>query len=179
MDKRRGRGERKKTESENCCCDILCKDESLKQFWRHGRTECDVHQNGENSIALENSRERVLAKAFSFNIGDVEGMCQQKSEASWKGYTNWESQRETQGMRLRTCDRLLTACDLFSLGPVTGLNTNLNSKPLSYVDCSLGSRTGCTWSHLHALKTSFTAEFSDFGSLWLYKGHQDWRITAV
>ena len=48
----------------------------------------DLRQDGENFFASENSRKRVLAKAFSFNIGDVEGMCLQKSEASWKGYTH-------------------------------------------------------------------------------------------
>ena len=40
-------GGRKKTEFEIICFGIVCRGEFLKQFGRHGRTECDGCQKGD------------------------------------------------------------------------------------------------------------------------------------
>ena len=54
---------------------VIVEMSCLMQFLRHGRIECDSSQNGENSIALEHRRERVLAKGFRFNIRDSKCLC--------------------------------------------------------------------------------------------------------
>ena len=46
-------------------------------------------------------------------------MCLQKSEAARKGCTQCQGQRNRQEMsQRRSCDRQLTVCNLFWLGPV-------------------------------------------------------------
>ena len=51
------------------CCSIVYRPESVMQFRKHGMTECDGFQKGENSIALEQNKRRTLAKGFSFDMG--------------------------------------------------------------------------------------------------------------
>ena len=67
-----------------CVCmnyDVCCagKCEFFTQFCRHGRIECgrlsDMHQKGENSIALEHRQiESAFAKCFCFNVSLVGNM---------------------------------------------------------------------------------------------------------
>ena len=52
------------------CCGIVCREEFLKQFSNHRRTESDGCQTEENSIALEhNERERERERRSFLQAG--------------------------------------------------------------------------------------------------------------
>ena len=92
---------------------VIVEMSSLMQFLRHGRIECDGCQKGENSIALEHRRERVLAKGFRFNIRDSKCLCVcRRMKLPGKGIRG-------EKVRGRSCDRYLTVCGLFWLWLVT------------------------------------------------------------
>ena len=78
------------------------------QFWRHGRTDWDGCQKGENSIVLEHSKRNSVGQRLLF---------WQKNEAAWKRYTQWEGQR-------RNCERQFRV--LFWLGPMKSLKNRLH-----------------------------------------------------
>ena len=46
------------------CCGIVCSSgESLTEFWRHGRSECDDCQKGENSTTLEHIKRKNIGQS--------------------------------------------------------------------------------------------------------------------
>ena len=69
----------------------------------------DGCQKGENSIALEHRRERVLAKGFRFSIRDSKYLCVcRRMKLPGRGVHSEE-------VRVRSCDRYLIVCGLFWL----------------------------------------------------------------